>query len=87
MIQSLVNPILKMHNVFLSFSVQLQFLTTRDVVIPLTGVSILLCMVNYLVPAQVAVGSELLVTKKVKLITNFKLNGVVLLIKTCFKSV
>ena len=39
--------------------------------IPLTGVSILLCMVNYLVPAQVAVGSELLVTKKVKLITNF----------------
>ena len=60
-----------MHNVPLSFSVQLQFLTTRDVVIPLTGVSILLCMVNYLVPAQVAVGSELLVTKKVKLIIDF----------------
>ena len=60
-----------MHNVFLSFSVPLQFLATRDVVIPLTGVSILLGMVNYPVPARVAEGSEFLVTKKVKLVTNF----------------
>ena len=56
-----------MYNVFLSFSVPLQFLATRDVVIPLTGVSILLGMVNYLVPARVAEGSELLVTKESKI--------------------
>ena len=41
---------------FLSFSVPLQFLTTRDVVIPLTGVSILLGMVHRLLSVPVAEG-------------------------------
>ena len=52
-------------------AVLLHFLVTSDVGIPLTVVSILLGMAIRLMLARVAESSELLITKKVRLIINF----------------